>query len=146
MKRNRFRIFALLVGGPVLAFSVYRLWFLWRQPEGSQWTPQHLALRLDTVSDRFEVLVARSPLGKTLSEGRIYLADERSRSFPLTESDVTVRVNSYDRIRASYVPSFLWLGVTAGAAGMLFLLGLFAPALGTASTSGLTELHLLHQT
>lgn len=149
MKRNRFRFFALLFGGLFLTLSLFRLYNLWDQPPGIWWTPQHLAVRLETVGDRLEIFVGSTPLQKAISEGRVSLGGKESSGLPVAESDVTVRLNNYDRVRASRVPAFIGFGAGAGAAAVLLLFGLFAPALMgsfTSGSGGLTDLHLLHET
>ena len=146
MKGNRFRFLALFFGGLALVASLFALYRLLNKSEGTAWTPKSMALRLDSVADRFEVYVAGDPLDRKLSEGRLTLAGKDPFPRALTAWDVTVRVNNHDQVRLAQMPTLMWLAAAAGASAILFLIGVFAPASLGAGSSGITELHLLHET
>jgi len=144
MTRNTFKVFALLLGGIALAGCLFGLWRVWSQPVTIGWTPKHLALPATSFADRVEVNVAGVPLSTALAERRLsFAAGDRTVTAPLTEADVTVAFNNYFQVRASRMPAFVGFSAGAGAAAVLLLFGIFAPAgMMKAGAGGLTELHL----
>jgi hypothetical protein len=148
MTRNTFKIFALVFGGIALAGSLFGLYWYWSQPVTIGWTPKHLALPVTSFADRVEVNVVGTPLATAIAEKRLYYAggDDRTQNAPVTDADVTVSFNNYFQVRSSRIPMFTGLAAVAGASGVLFLLGIFAPAgLMRTDAGKLTELHLLEE-
>lgn len=143
--KNRFRLFAFIVGGLVLAASSYNLYRLWDQPLNA-WTPKYLAPEIRGVGDHVEVFVGGEPMQKLLAEGRVAVTGPLGQVV-VQPSSVTVRTNNYAEQRVERAPTaIIWAGAF-GASLMLLALGLIVPLLGTViSNHGqLTQLHLLHE-
>lgn len=147
MTKSKFRFFAILFGFLVLAGSAFNLYRLWNQPPDASWAPKFAAQDLKTVSDRAEVLLHGQPIQKALSEGTVMVAGPYH-PIPLTQADLTVRINNYHQDRVARVPQALTSAAALGGAFVLLLLGLLAPTLGgslSREERGITELHLLHE-
>jgi len=118
----RMRTFLLMFGGIFFLMSALQLVRHFVQPADIWWTPKTLALPLADTSDRVEVYVRDVALAEHVRAGRLQvLGDTGAR--PVTESDVRLRFNNWDRIRAARIPSLLSAGIVLGAAGVVFLLG-----------------------
>lgn len=139
MPKSHFRLFALLGGGVVLALAIGGYWRVMNLPLDHTWTPAHLALPLSTTADRLEVLVADVPLQKAIADGRLTVATDAG---PRVVTQVTVRVNNIEQLRAARVTPLLVLSAVAGGAFVLFVIGLFTPRIGAFKQHGLVELHL----
>lgn len=139
--KTHFRFYATLFGLLICALASFRLWQLWNQPQDAYWTPAHLAMSLDTTSDRFEMLVGTAPLGKVLDERRLLVRSGDS-WLPVTATDVSFRVNNYDRARVMRIPAMVAFAALAGGAFVLFVIGLVTPLIGAFRPHGLVDLHL----
>jgi hypothetical protein len=84
------------------------------------WTPPSLALSLNESADRVRVYVRGKPLGTLVDAGRLRLAD--TPDSVLSISDVGLRLNNWDRVRAQRLPSLLVYAAAIGVGALLFLL------------------------
>jgi hypothetical protein len=86
------------------------------------WTPKPLSLALADASDRVEVYVRDVALLEHVKAGRVQvLTDTVAR--PLMESDIRLRLNNWDHVRAERIPSLLGIGIALGASAVFFLFG-----------------------
>jgi len=85
------------------------------------WTPPTMLVPLTEGTDRVVVNVRGRPLADLLNGGRLMIADGTSTA-ALSTSDVGLRFNNWDRIRASRIPILLLYAVVIGAGLMLFAL------------------------
>jgi hypothetical protein len=141
MSSGLFRFFAITFGFLVCGLAVFRLWQLANEQVNTWWTPVHLALPLDATTDRFEVLVGGTPLPKAIEAKRLSIASDGT-VFPLSASDVLVRVNNHDRNRVARMPGMMALAAAAGGGFVLFVIGLVTPLIGAFRPHGLVDLHL----
>lgn len=141
MKPGHFRLYATTFGLLIAALASFRLWQVSRPPAAGSWTPAHLALPLDATTDRLQVLVDRAPIGEAL-EGRRLSISKDGNVLPLGASDVSIRLNEVDRIRAARIPGMLALAALAGGGFVLLAIGLATPLIGAFRPHGLVELHL----
>ena len=118
----RMRTFLLMFGGIFFLMSALQLVRYFVQPADIWWTPKALALPLADTSDRVEVYVRDLGLAEYVRAGRLQVLGDTGAG-PVTESDVRLRFNNWDRIRAARIPSLLSAGIVLGAAGVVFLLG-----------------------
>lgn len=143
------RMFTLVVGLLLMAFSGFRLYSMWEEAQGNFWTPAHLALPVASAADHAAVYVSGTPVQKVVAEGRLFMAPGPGLApLPLTSPDVTIAMNNSDHLRAVKIPTLMTHAGVVGAGFILFLFGLVAPTLKKdvySSTGGLTELHLLHE-
>jgi hypothetical protein len=73
--------------------------------------------------DRVAVYVGGAELDDLVAAGRLRFRHDSVAS-AVTPSDVSLRFNNWDRVRAQQIPVILIFGVTAGAAAALLLAGL----------------------
>lgn len=86
------------------------------------WTPKALGLPLADASDRVEVYVRDLALLDHVRAGRVQLLTDTG-ARPVLESEIRLRFNNWDRMRAERIPSLLGVGITLGASGVFFLVG-----------------------
>ena len=83
------------------------------------WTPPTMLVPLTEGTDRVVVNVRGKPLGTLLNGGQLQIAEGPSTSV-LSISDVGLRFNNWDRIRAGRIPILLLYAAVIGAGLMLF--------------------------
>ncbi len=122
VSREHSRTYRLLFGGIFLLLSGLHLLRFFAQPSDIWWTPQELSVPLAEASDRVEVYVREMPLLEQVRTGRVLLATDVGPT-PVVASDVRMRFNNWDRVRAQNLPGLLVAAVCAGASGVLLILG-----------------------
>jgi len=91
------------------------------RPSDIWWTPRTMLVPLTASQDRVEIYARDRPLRTLLDAGHARIADE-SGSSVLTASEVGLRFNNWDRVRAERFLLFLGYAAGCGAMAMLFLL------------------------
>ncbi len=122
MPRDHSRTYLLLFGGIFLVMSGLHLLRFFAQPRDIWWTPKGLSVPLADASDRVEVYVRERPLLEQVRTGRIQLVTDAGPT-PVALSDVRMRFNNWDRVRAQWLPGLLVAAACAGASGVVLLLG-----------------------
>lgn len=120
----RLRTFLLIFGGVFVLMSALPIVRFLNQPADIWWTPKALGLPLAETSDRVEIYVRDVALQEHVKAGRVRLLTD-SGATPVTESDMRLRFNNWDRIRAQGIPGLLSAGIGLGASGVFFLFGVF---------------------
>lgn len=85
------------------------------------WTPAPLALSLVDSKDRVEIYARGQPLGRLVQQRRLSIIDSGEPQV-LTEREVGLRFNNWDRVRAAQLPLLLVSAAACGAIALLFLL------------------------
>jgi hypothetical protein len=85
------------------------------------WTPSTMLVPLTESRDRVEIYVRGKPLGAVLEAGQLRITDEAGGSV-LATSEVGLRFNNWDRVRAQRLPGLLGYAAVCGALALLFLL------------------------
>jgi len=116
------RKYLLIFGGVFFLMSALQLVRFFNQPADIWWTPKALGLPLADTSDRVEVYVRGVAFQEHVKAGRVQLQTDTGVT-PVTESDMRLRFNNWDRIRAERIPTLLSAGIGLGASGVLFLFG-----------------------
>ena len=119
----RLRTFLLIFGGVFFLMSALQIVRFLNQPANIWWTPKALSLPLADTSDRVEVYVRDVALQEHVKAGRVQLLTDAGAT-SVTESDVRLRFNNWDRVRAERIPSLLSAGIGLGASGVFFLFGI----------------------
>src|SRR5262249_26463154 len=117
-----FRKCVLVFGGIFSLLSALQLVMFFNQRTDIWSTPKALSLPLADASDRVEVYVAEVALPEQVKAGRVQLRTDAG-ARPVMDSDIRLRFNNWDRIRAEKIPSLLGFGIVLGAAGVFFLFG-----------------------
>ena len=133
------RKFLLVFGGIFFLMSALHIVRFFTRPADIWWTPKTLSLRLGDSSDRVQVYVRDVDLREHVKTGRVQLVTDTGEA-PITESDVRLRFNNWDRIRAQRIPSLLGTGIGLGAAGVL--LGVQCSWLGSDQTDAPDQVKL----
>ena len=85
------------------------------------WTPHAMLVPLDRSSDRVEIYVRGKPLTALLEAGQLRIV-EGSAAGALAASDVGLRFNNWDRVRAERIPLILFYAAGCGVAALMILL------------------------
>jgi len=119
---NRPRTFLLIFGGIFFLLSAQHVVRFFARPSDIWWTPKALSFPLTDVSDRVQVYVRELPLQDHVRAGRIRLLID-AEATAVTESDIRLRFNNWDRVRGQSIPSLLTAAVGLGASGVFLLFG-----------------------
>jgi hypothetical protein len=84
------------------------------------WTPQTMLVPLAESADRVEIFARGRPLATLLEAGQIRISADAGTSV-LTPSEVGVRFNNWDRIRAERLPVLLASAAGCAVAALMFL-------------------------
>ena len=122
MPRDHSRTYLLLFGGIFLLMSGLYLLRFFAQPSDIWWKQKGLSVPLADAADRVEVYVRAMPLLEQVRAGRIQLVTDVGLT-PVVASDVRMRFNNWDRVRAQSLPGVLVAAVCAGASGVFLLSG-----------------------
>jgi len=85
------------------------------------WTPHTMLVPLAKSSDRVEIYARGKPLAELLQAGQLRIAGDGGSS-SLAPSDVGLRFNNWDRVRAERLPLQLVRASGCGVAACMFLL------------------------
>ena len=83
------------------------------------WTPPSMLVPLAESADRVQIFVHGQPLAALLQAGQVQLA-EGARTSVLASSDIGVRFNNWDRVRAERLPGLLVSAAGCGVTALLF--------------------------
>ncbi len=85
------------------------------------WTPRTMLVPIADSKDRVEIYVRGKPLAELLQGGRLQIS-ENGASSSLAASDVGVRFNNWERVRARRLPLLLVYAAGCGVAAFMVLL------------------------
>jgi hypothetical protein len=118
-----FGYLSLVLPAVFLLISSARLYSFFHERPDIWWTPRGSQVPLAESHDRVAIYVAGTELDDLVAAGRLRLQRDSVAS-AVTPSDVNMRFNNWDRVRAQRIPAILIFGITAGAAAALLLAGL----------------------
>ena len=110
------RKFPLILGGIFFLMSALQIVRFFNQPADIWWTPKTLSVPLADASDRLEVFLRDVALLEHIKGGRVQLLTDTGAA-TVTEADMRLRFNNWDRIRAERIPALLGNGIVLGATG-----------------------------
>ena len=85
------------------------------------WTPHAMAVPFTESTDRVEIYARGKPLAALLQAGQLRIAEDGGCTV-LAPSEVGLRFNNWDRVRAERVPLLLVYAAVCGATAFTFLL------------------------
>jgi hypothetical protein len=85
------------------------------------WTPPTMLVPITESQDRVEIYARGKPMAALLEAGHLRITDETG-EIVLGTSDVGLRFNNWDRVRAERLPLLLGSAAACGAMAILFLL------------------------
>ena len=115
------RRFWLVFGIAIFLIPASHLFRFFTQRSDIWWTPKALSVPLLDSSDRVQIYVRGELLREQLKAQRLRVVTDQG-PVTLTESDVTLRFNNHDRVRAEQIPTLLSAAGGAGVAGVVLLL------------------------
>jgi len=115
-------VVSIVTSCTLLLTSVPRLVGFLNQRSDIWWTPATMAVPLAESGGRVEIYGRGMPLAQLLDAGQ--LATTGANTQALTKSDVRIRFNNWDRVRAQKTRSLLLSAATAGAGAIFLLIGL----------------------
>ncbi len=87
------------------------------------WTPYAMLVPVAEGEDRVEIYVRGKPLAALLEEGQLRIVEEGT-SGTLAASEIGLRFNNWDRVRAERLPLLLAYAAACGITACLLLLAL----------------------
>jgi len=88
------------------------------------WTHQGMRLPIEETKDNFELYIGGEPLRKHLSNGTLFSVDKNGTRYPVVSKDITVRLNNWEKVKASTLTYTTMSGFAFGGAITLFVIGL----------------------
>jgi len=107
--------------GSTFFINLYRVFWADRDV---WWTPQSMRLPLEDTGANFQLYISDRPLKTHLSEGTLYSSDSKRKQYRIISQNVTVRLNNWDKTRASILANTTISGVFFGASISLLIVGL----------------------
>ncbi len=115
-------VISIVTSCTLLLTSVPRLVGYLTQRSDIWWTPATMAVPLAESGDRVEIYVRGTSLSQLLDAGQLVTTGASTQV--LTKSDVRLRFNNWDRVRAQKTRTLLLSAATAGAGAVFLLIGL----------------------
>ena len=122
-QKNLWRVYLLVFGGSFFLVSCLQLVRFYAQRDDIWWTPIASPLSLEQSRDRVEVYVRGVRLQNALQSGRLQLVGD-SGPTSITASDIGIRLNNNDRVKAERLPLVVMSAAGAGFTGLIVLMGL----------------------
>ncbi len=116
-------LISFVISAMLLLMSVPRLLLFFNQRADIWWTPQALAVPLPEGKDRVQIYVGDAPLQNLVDAGAI-LVKTGSDLRPLQSSEIRLRFNNWDHVRARRIPDLLFLAATASMGALFLTFGL----------------------
>lgn len=85
------------------------------------WTPPGMLVPLTESADRVEIYARGRPFASLLRSGQVRLVEGAGASV-LEPSEVGLRFNNWERVRAAHLPGLLIAAAASGATALMFLL------------------------
>jgi len=83
-----------------------------------------MRLAIDETWNNFELYIGGEPLQKHLSEGTLFFMGKNGEQYRIASKDISVRLNNWDRIKASILTNATMNSFVFGMAVTLLMIGL----------------------
>jgi len=114
-------VIGMLTIGTSFVTDVYRAF--WGE-DRIWWTPQTLRLPIEETRNHFELYIGGQSLQKHLSEGTFFSVDKKGEQYRIVSKDISVRLNNWDKVKASILTNTTMSGFAFGVSVTLFMIGL----------------------
>lgn len=114
-------VIGMLTIGTSFFIDVYRAF--WGE-DRIWWTPQAMRLPIEETRNHFELYIAGESLRKHLSEGTLFSVGKKGEQYRIVSKDISVRLNNWDKIKASILTNTTMSGFASGVSITLFGIGL----------------------
>jgi len=88
------------------------------------WTHQEMKLPVEKTGNDFQLFIAEKLLQNHLSDKTIYAIDKNGTQYPVVVEDITVRLNNWNKVKATILAKATFTGVFFGIALTLLITGL----------------------
>ena len=88
------------------------------------WTAKTMPLTIDQTKESFELSINGKTIQKHLSEGTLLALNNEGNQKPIVSGDISVRLNNWNKVRASILTNSLLSGVLSGASITMLIMGL----------------------
>src|SRR5438094_8136202 len=107
------RLYLIIFGGTFFLVSCASLIRFYAERDASWWTPRNSPVSLEESRDRVEIYVRGMLLQDALRSGRLQLLKDSGAS-SLNSSDIGIRLNNRDRVKAMRIPAMIASAAAAG--------------------------------
>ena len=114
-------IIATLLIGTSFITDVYRVFW---GDKNIWWTHQAMRLPIEETRDTFELYIGGEPLAKHISDGTLFSVDKNGKQYRIVYKDLTVRLNNWNKVKASILTYTTMSGFAFGVACTLLVIGL----------------------
>ena len=127
MKKTRLN--ALLIIGIIGSFTcggnlAVQLFRAFGENQDIWWTARTMPLTIDETEESFELSISGKTIQKHVSEGTLLAADTEGNQRPVVSGDISVRLNNWNKVRASILTNALYSAVLFGASITMLIVGL----------------------
>lgn len=88
------------------------------------WTPKIMALPLEETGDEFQLFISGKTIQDHLGNDGIFAVDNNGQRYRVAPKDISVRLNNWDKVKASILAQAVLSGVFFGAVIATLLIGL----------------------
>lgn len=87
------------------------------------WTPKTMALPLEQTRQKFELFVNDELLQNRIKQGTLLVINQEGKTSPVVSDYVKVRVNNWDKTRASFLHTTIFTALLLGISLMSLIVG-----------------------
>lgn len=110
-----------------LLISLAHLYTFFHQRSDIWWTPRSTLVPLPESHDRAAIYVRGGELDDLVAARRLWIRGDSAQTV-VAPTDIGLRLNHWDRVRAEQIPGLLTYAASAGAAAALLLVGILLTA------------------
>jgi len=88
------------------------------------WTSQSMSLPIEETRNNFELYIGGEPLEKHLSAGHLSCVDNNGKQYSVVSKDISVRLNNWDKVKASILSYTIISSFGFGVAVTLVIIGI----------------------
>ncbi len=123
------RLNALIIIGIIGSFTcggnlAVQLFRAFGQNQDIWWTARTMPLTIDETEESFELSISGKTIQKHISEGTLLAANDNDDQRPVVSGDVSVRLNNWNKVRASILTNALFSCLLFGASIAMLIIGL----------------------
>jgi len=120
---------ALLIIGIIGVFTiginfVIQIYRAFGSNQDIWWTATTMPLTIDKTKESFELSINGKTIQKHLADGTLLALNDEGNQQSVVSGDISVRLNNWNKVKASILINALFSGVLFGAGITMFIIGL----------------------
>jgi len=120
---------ALLIIGIIGVFTiginfVIQIYRVFGSNQDIWWTATTMPLTIDKTKESFELSINGKTIQKHLADGTLLALNDEGNQQSVVSGDISVRLNNWNKVKASILINALFSGVLFGAGITMFIIGL----------------------